>query len=88
MGFVSKIEPEGKRSNLREIAPGPGASGTNPLGNSELAMPKSQFEYHSSKNQVMTTLTFDPKANNIHVRYVNAEDGTVLFDKKVTQKTG
>ena len=35
--------------------------------------------------EVATTLTFDPASNEVHIRYIQASNGKVLYDKKLKQ---
>jgi alkaline phosphatase D len=77
VGFVSKLEEKGKWSKLREVAVGPGDSYPNPLG--VVGLPKKQFDFGSSYTKVMTTLTFDPKANEVRIRFVR-DNGVILYD--------
>lgn len=86
--FVSKLEKSGPWSHMREIACGPGGAFPNPLGVGLLkrtSYPSSQFDFGQSVSSMMTTLTFDPKRNDVHVKLVNARNGKVMYDKKITQ---
>jgi alkaline phosphatase D len=95
LGFVGRVEPEGHRhSKIWEITVGPGASGANPLGallergliDREQVFPCQQFVYGNGLRQVATTLTLDPLADTIGVRYVDALTEEVLFDERLQQE--
>ena len=45
----------------------------------------SQFMHMSATIEVATTLTFDPASNEVHIRYIQASNGKVLYDKKLKQ---
>ena len=78
VGFISKLEPKGAASKYREVAVGPGDSFPNPLG---LTLPTSQFQFRSSSTRVMTTLSFEPRSKEVRIRFVNAANKQILFDK-------
>ncbi len=78
VGFVSKLENKGAWSQYREVAVGPGDSFPNPLG---ATLPNGQFPYHSSSTRVMTTLAFEPRSKEVRIRFVNAANKQILFDK-------
>jgi hypothetical protein len=77
-----------------EIAVGPGASGANPLPalvdkgtlTREEIFPENQFIYGSASRGAMTTLLFDPVADAVEVRFVEArtEPGKELFRRKLS----
>ena len=91
VGFVSKLEKSGKWSNMYEIAVGPGDSYPNPFGfaigglRDRLIFPKNQFLFGTGSRKNTTTLTFDPKNDTVHVKFVDAVKKKVLFDKKLKQ---
>ncbi len=86
MGLVMRVEKEGPRNRLWEIACGPGGNGNNPLAlvwdspqNREVAFPKAQFEYASGQ-VAATLLTFDPKDDSVRVRFVDPDTESVRYD--------
>ena len=83
LSFVARVGNKGAGKDLYEIAVGPGAN-LNPLGIPAL-FPASQFLHMSATIEVATTLTFDPATNEVHVRYIQASNGKVLYDKKLKQ---
>jgi alkaline phosphatase D len=94
-GFVARLDPPGAPGdNVWEIAVGPGASGANPLPaladkgtlSREEVFPENQFLYGSASRGAMTTLLFDPVADTVEVRFVEArtEPGKELFRQKLS----
>lgn len=83
VGFVGKVETQGYHKKTWEVAVGPSDSLPNPLG---LLLPSSQFPYHSVNTRVMTTLTFDPKSDEVRIRFVDANQ-KILFDKIFVSST-
>ncbi len=89
VGFISHVEPEGPRRRIRELAVGPGGSNGNPIpGLADVGLlapeevyPIRQFDYGTGYTSVTTTLRFDPVNNLVRARYVNAQNGDVLFDE-------
>lgn len=91
MGFVGRIEPEGPRRRMWEIAVGPSGNLGNPLGflaeqpeYREDVFPAKQFVYGKGR-LAATFLTFDATEDNVRVRFVDAANGDVLFDRKIRQ---
>lgn len=91
LGFVGRIEPDGRRRRMWEIAVGPSGNLGNPLGflaeqpeYREDVFPSSQFLYGRGR-LAATFLTFDPLENQVHIRFVDAANGDVLFDRKIRQ---
>ncbi|MCA9564716.1 MAG: alkaline phosphatase D family protein, partial [Myxococcales bacterium] len=93
MGFITRLDRTGVGTKLWDVAVGPGANGPNPLpvsveGNvfeEEEVFPAAMYEYWSSKTKVATTLTLDPTAGTIHIRYVDGTTGDVLYDGTLSQ---
>jgi alkaline phosphatase D len=94
LGFIARVEPEGEGRRLWEIAAGPGANGPNPLAIAgeaggaveESIFPANQFEFWSSNITVATTLTFDPVADNVAIKFVDSLSGEVLYDDVVSER--
>ncbi len=92
-GFVSHLESEGPAFRLREIAVGPGASGSNPLLSfvdsgvltREEVYPRRQFDYGAGNTQVVTTLTFRPLEDVVRVVFRDAQTSEVLLDRIIGQ---
>ncbi len=89
LGYVARVEPEGAGRSIWEIAVGPGGSrSANPvpalveggLVDLQDGFPCEMFDYYSDATDVTTTLDFDPVAGTIHVRFVEALTGEVLYD--------
>lgn len=89
LGLVMKLEQQGPRSRLWEVAAGPGGNGNNPLGllvepgadpkNREFAFPKAQFAYASGA-YAATSFTFRPRQRAVQVQFFDPKDGAVRFD--------
>jgi len=86
-GFVAKVEAEGPRSSMYEIAVGPSANANNPLGllveldpqeYKEAVFPENQFLYGRAKNAA-TYLSFNPFRKEVRVRFYDAYDDVDLF---------
>lgn len=82
LGTVHSIEVAGPRRRFLEVCAGPAAN-VNPLGlvlepgnekNRADFFPPAQFLYASGAFQA-TTLTFDPKANTVRVRFIDPKKG-------------
>jgi alkaline phosphatase D len=93
MGFVGRVEPDGFGRQIWEVAVGPSGNLGNPLAllindpdQRDLVFPESQFLYGGARLS-STTLTFDPRADTVRVRYVAGNDGEVLFDETITPET-
>ncbi len=94
VGFVGRVEPEGPGRRMWEIAVGPGGNGPNPLPElvnaglleAEQVFPVNQFRYGNGMMEVMTTLEFNPIANNVRVRFVDALTFEVLFDEVLSEE--
>ncbi len=91
VGFVGRLEPDGPRRRMWEIAVGPSGNLGNPLGflaenpeYREEVFPSSQFLYGKGR-LAATFLTFNPLHNAVRVRYVDAATGEVLFDEWLRQ---
>lgn len=92
MGLVLRIEKEGPRSGLWEIAAGPGANKNNPLAlaldggaaNRELAFPAAQFDY-AYGDVATTTFTLDPKDDSVLVRFYDPSTEAIRYEKKLRQ---
>ncbi len=93
LGLVHRVEREGPRRRLWEIAVGPGGNGNNPAAllwestpeNKELAFPKAQFEFCTG-TPAATTLTLDPAADAVTVRFLDPASGDVRFEKTLRQE--
>jgi alkaline phosphatase D len=89
LGLVMKVEQQGPRSRLWEVAVGPGGNGNNPLGllaepgadakNREYAFPKAQFAY-ATGSYGATTLTFRPRQRAVQVQFFDPRTSEVRFD--------
>jgi len=87
LGFVTRLEPEGPRRNMWEIAVGPTGNLGNPLALliddpevGEEIFPRSMFRYARGALSA-TYLTFDPLRDTVRVRFVHAETDEVLYDE-------
>lgn len=91
VGFVARLEAEGFRSRLWEVAVGPGGNLGNPImafvlgGQREDVFPRAQFAYGDGK-LAATRLKFDPGSDSVHIKFTGT-DGTVLFDEKVSRSS-
>jgi alkaline phosphatase D len=93
VGFAGRVEPSGDWARMWEVAVGPGASGSNPLTalsdggllDPELVFPSGQFAYGSGRTQVLTTLTFDPRRDEVRVYFEDVTTGEVLFDEALSE---
>lgn len=93
VGFVGRVEPEGPGRRIWEVAVGPGGNGPNPLPvlveagilENDLVFPEDQFPYGNGMMEVMTTLTFDPIDDSVHIRFVDAITFQVLFDRVLNE---
>jgi phosphodiesterase/alkaline phosphatase D-like protein len=89
VGFVARLETEGFRSRLWEVAVGPGGNLGNPImafvqaGQRDDVFPGAQFAYGEGK-LAATRLRFDPAADAVHIRFTSS-DGDVLFDRWVSR---
>ncbi|MBS1150254.1 MAG: Phosphodiesterase/alkaline phosphatase [Myxococcaceae bacterium] len=93
LGLVMRVEREGKRRRLIEIAAGP-AGHVNPLAlvlepgqdpaNKKLAFPPDQFLFAGS-GFLTTTLTFDPKADTVRVVFADPKKAEpTIYDQTLT----
>lgn len=89
VGFVSRLEADGPRRGLREVAVGPGGNLGNPLGflaeqeeYREEVFPAAQFAYGKGA-LAATTIWFDPLTDSVRVVFRDV-DGAVLFDERFT----
>jgi len=85
-GAVIRVEPVGSPRNYWEILCGPAASTGNPVALlvddpdlREQWTPADRFE-HFSGQWATTTLTFDPAADTVRVRFADGLTGEVLYD--------
>lgn len=91
VGFVARLEQEGFRSRLWEVAVGPGGNLGNPImafvlgGQREDVFPRAQFAYGEGK-LAATRLKFDPGSDSVHIKFT-AQDGTVLFDEALSRSS-
>jgi len=91
VGFVARLEAEGFRSRLWEVAVGPGGNLGNPImafvlgGQREDVFPRAQFTYGEGR-LAATRLRFDPGADTVRVKFT-ANDGTVLYDEDLSRNT-
>lgn len=91
LGFVARLEPDGPRRRMWEIAAGPSGNLGNPLAflaeseeYREEAFPSSQFAY--GKGRIAATfLTFNPVHDSVRVRFLDGETGEVLYDEWLRQ---
>jgi alkaline phosphatase D len=93
LGFVTRLEPDGPRRNMYEIAVGPtGPRVSNPLAflltidseDTEVVFPPNQFLY-ARGGIAATMLTFDPIRDGVRVRYIEPGTDEVLFDEFLRQ---
>jgi len=92
VGAVLRLEREGFGRGLWDILVGPGANGPNPLEvmyrssprDAEMIAPADQFKYLGGRHAA-TILDFDPVADEVRVRFLDAEDGRTLFDERLRQ---
>lgn len=91
VGFVGRLEQEGFRSRLWEIAVGPGGNLGNPImafvlgGEREQVFPVKQFVYGEGR-LAATRMRFDPGSDSVRIKYTGT-DGEVLFDESLSRKT-
>jgi phosphodiesterase/alkaline phosphatase D-like protein len=91
VGFVARLEQEGFRSRLWEVAVGPGGNLGNPImafvlgGQREDVFPRAQFAYGEGK-LAATRLRFDPGSDSVHIKFT-AADGEVLFDEQLSRRS-
>ena len=91
VGFVARLEQEGFRSRLWEVAVGPGGNLGNPImafvlgGQREDVFPRAQFAYGEGK-LAATRLRFDPGSDSVHIKFTTA-DGEVLFDEQLSRRS-
>lgn len=94
LGIVGRVEQQGFRRQLWDIAVGPGGNQGNPLGGlaasdpqlHEDIFPSAQFLYGQA-NIAMTRLTFDPLRDVVRVEFVDATTKEVLFDQELSRRT-
>ena len=86
-GAVIRVEPPDAPRNFWEVLAGPAATTGNPVviirddpARREEWTPESRF-VHFSGGWSATTLTFDPAADSVRVRFVDAETREVLYDE-------
>ena len=80
IGLVMRVEPTGYHHDTYEIAVGPSGNGPNPIA--FLPHPPEQFDFVGQSAEFMTLLTFDPVANTVRVRFVDAVDDSVALDQE------
>ena len=93
-GFVCRLEQEGFRRTLFDVAVGPGGMQGNPLSGlaemdpqlREEIFPSDQFFYFGD-NLAMTYLTLDPLRDVVRIRFVDAETRETLFDRELSRNT-
>lgn len=94
MGTVHRVDREGPMRRYWEIMVGPGAPEFgNPIPGlaqiqpefAEDYLPSDQFLYADAGDKA-TLLTFDPEANTVHIRFLEAETGEVAFETTLTQE--
>ncbi len=91
VGFVGRLEQEGFRSRLWEVAVGPGGNLGNPImafvlgGQREEVFPRAQFVYGEGR-LAATRMLFDPASDSVRIKYT-ATDGTVLFDERLSRNS-
>ncbi len=85
IGMVTRLEPDGPRSNMYEIAVGPGGNIGAGSTLSLLPTPAGQFLFHTTSLQpaVSTWLEFDPEGDRVRVTF--EDDGDVLYDEWLSQ---
>lgn len=92
VGAVLRLEREGFGAKMWDILVGPGANGPNPLEvmyrssprDAESIAPADQFKYLGGRHAA-TLLDFDPVADEVRVRFLDAENGAALFDERLKQ---
>jgi phosphodiesterase/alkaline phosphatase D-like protein len=82
--FVSRLEPAGQKlsARTREIAVTSG--NTNPLPEFLSQLDPPQFSYGVHQPRAVL-LTFDPQADNVHVRFLDPQTGEELHAETLTQ---
>jgi len=78
--LVMRVEPTGYHHDTYEIAVGPSGNGPNPIA--FLPHPPEQFDFVGDSAEFMTILIFDPVANTVRVRFVDAVDDSVALDQE------
>ncbi|MEW5848220.1 MAG: alkaline phosphatase D family protein [Myxococcota bacterium] len=92
LGFIGRLEREGFRRTMWDVAVGPGGNLGNPLAglaeqsfeNKENIFPEAQFVYGKGR-LCMTLLTLDPLRDVVRIKYVDAETEEVLFDRELSR---
>jgi phosphodiesterase/alkaline phosphatase D-like protein len=91
LGLVMRVEKEGPRRRLWEVAAGPGGNSGNPLAlvwespeNRPIAFPKEQFTYCAGVPAV-TLLELDPRANTARVKFIDPATDEVRFEQVLTE---
>lgn len=91
VGFVGRVEATGPRSRFWEIAVGPSGNLGNPLAGlieidpfeyGPLIFPEDQFLYGKGR-LAATTLVFNPFSGGVRVKFIDADDESVLFDDTI-----
>ncbi len=94
-GFVSRVEPSGPARAFIEVATSTGPLGPNPIGvlhdlgdiSPEETFPPDRFLFATGNPRNATTLRFDPGADEVRVRFLDARpdtSGQVLFDQRIS----
>jgi alkaline phosphatase D len=91
LGLVMRIEKEGPRRRMWEIAAGPGGNSGNPLSlvwespdNRPIAFPRGQFVYCGG-TPAATTVALNPKDNTVTVKFIDPVTEEVRFEQVLTE---
>ncbi len=89
VGLVGRVDREGPRRKIWEVLMGPGGN-TNPIWGAYLdeimpredIAPPDQFEFFTGEF-VATTMTFEPRTNSVHIKFIDAETEEVLYQDTI-----
>jgi alkaline phosphatase D len=91
LGLVMRVEKEGPRRRMWEIAAGPGGNSGNPLSlvwespaNRPVGFPKEQFAYCGGIPAV-TTVALNPKDNTVTVKFIDPTTEEVRFEQVLSE---